>query len=114
MPILKDTNYLIFIVSNFLGTAQHASLWRFFIAREQENKSTSVVQHHKEKYGGNFPIWVIVEFFSMGMLSYFYADLQSGDQKYLAKELYGTSVACLKSWLRCIMSCPQKVGHYEN
>ena len=68
----------------------------------EENKSTSVVQHHKEKYGGNFPIWVIVEFFSMGMLSYFYADLQSGDQKYLAKELYGTSVACLKSWLRCI------------
>lgn len=35
--------------------------------------------------------------FSMGMLSYFYADLQSGDQKYLAKELYGTSVACLKA-----------------
>ena len=29
----------------------------------EENKSTSVVQHHKEKYGGNFPIWVIVEFF---------------------------------------------------
>ncbi|WP_243175966.1 Abi family protein [Dorea hominis] len=39
------------------------------------HKSTSVVQHHKEKYGGNFPIWVIVEFFSMGMLSYFYFPL---------------------------------------
>ena len=79
----------------------------------EENKSTSVVQHHKEKYGGNFPIWVIVEFFSMGMLSYFYADLQSGDQKYLAKELYGTSVACLKSWLRCITELRNRCAHYS-
>lgn len=79
----------------------------------EENKSTSVVQHHKEKYGGNFPIWVIVEFFSMGMLSYFYADLQSGDQKYLAKELYGTSVACLKSWLRCITDLRNRCAHYS-
>lgn len=79
----------------------------------EENKSTSVVQHHKEKYGGNFPIWVIVEFFSMGMLSYFYADLQSGDQKYLAKELYGTSVVCLKSWLRCITDLRNRCAHYS-
>ena len=26
----------------------------------------------QEKYDGKFPIWVIIEFFSMGMLSYFY------------------------------------------
>ena len=49
----------------------------------------------------------------MGMLSYFYADLQSGDQKYLAKELYGTSVACLKSWLRCITDLRNRCAHYS-
>ena len=32
----------------------------------EENKMTLVVQHHKKKYSGQFPIWVIIEFFSMG------------------------------------------------
>ncbi|RGM74952.1 Abi family protein [Agathobacter rectalis] len=36
----------------------------------KENKMTLVMQHHKEKYNGQFPIWVIIEFFSMGMLSH--------------------------------------------
>ena len=79
----------------------------------EENKNSLVVKHHKEKYDGKFPIWVIIEFFSMGMLSYFYADLQSGDQKYIAKELYDTSVACLKSWLRCITDLRNRCAHYS-
>ncbi len=49
----------------------------------------------------------------MGMLSYFYADLQSGDQKSIAKEVYGTSVACLKSWLRCITDLRNRCAHYS-
>ena len=49
----------------------------------------------------------------MGMLSYFYADLQSGDQKYIAKEIYDTSVACLKSWLRCITDLRNRCAHYS-
>lgn len=58
---------------------------------------TLVVQHHKEKYNGQFPIWVIIEFFSMGMLSYLYADLKSADQKMIAKKSYHTSSVCLIS-----------------
>jgi len=46
-----------------------------------ENRRTLVVKHHQGKYGGQFPIWVIIEFFSMGMLSYCYSDLKSEDQK---------------------------------
>ncbi len=29
----------------------------------EENKRTLVVQHHKKSYNGQFPIWVIIEFF---------------------------------------------------
>lgn len=29
----------------------------------KENEKTLVVRHHREKYGGRFPLWVIVEFF---------------------------------------------------
>lgn len=78
-----------------------------------DNKRTLVVRHHKEKYNGEFPIWVMIEFFSMGMLSYFYADLQTGDQKKIAKNTYATSVACLKSWLRCITDLRNRCAHYS-
>ena len=37
----------------------------------EENANTLVVKHHKQKYEGKFPLWVIIEFFSVGMLSYF-------------------------------------------
>ena len=79
----------------------------------EENKRTLVVKHHNEKYNGKFPIWVIVEFFSMGMLSYFYADMLSVDQKHIAKALYETSVSCLKSWLRCITELRNRCAHYS-
>ncbi len=78
----------------------------------EENARTLVVQHHREKYDGKFPIWVIIEFFSMGMLSYFYADMKTEDQKILAKEMYGASVPCLKSWLRCITDLRNRCAHY--
>ncbi len=78
-----------------------------------ENKGTLVVKHHKKKYDGQFPIWVIIEFFSMGMLSYFYADLKPEEQKILAKEMYNTSLQCLKSWLRCITDLRNRCAHYS-
>ena len=66
-----------------------------------------------KKYNGHFPIWVIIEFFSMGMLSYLYADLKSPDQKQIARELYHTSSVCLKSWLRCLTDLRNRCAHYS-
>ena len=79
----------------------------------EENKMTLVVQHHKEKYNGQFPIWVIIEFFSIVMLSYLYADLKSADQKMIAKKSYHTSSVCLKSWLRCLTDLRNRCAHYR-
>lgn len=52
------------------------------------NRQVLFVKHHLENYGGTFPIWVISELFTFGMLSYFYNDLKTQDQKQLANELY--------------------------
>ena len=54
----------------------------------KNNKSTPVVKHHNAEYGGKFPIWVIVDFFSIGNLSYFYSDLLTKDKKQIAKQLF--------------------------
>lgn len=55
----------------------------------------------------------MIEFFSMGMLSYFYSDMKTVDQKKLAKELYGTSTTCLISWLHCLTNLRNRCAHYS-
>ena len=99
--------------NNYNEKHNHEKFMKLLNACIEENRNTLVVKHHKEKYNGVFPVWVMIEFFSMGMLSYFYADLQSRDQKSIAKEVYGTSVACLKSWLRCITDLRNRCAHYS-
>jgi len=66
-----------------------------------KNRKLPFVRHHIIKYNGEFPIWVVMELFTFGMLSYFYADLFTPDQKQLARNIYKTTSKNLISWLRC-------------
>ncbi len=78
----------------------------------KKNERTAVVRHHNNKYNGNFPIWVIIEYFSIGMLSRFYNDLKTADQKALAKAMYNTTPVYLKTWLRCLTELRNRCAHY--
>ena len=78
-----------------------------------ENGKTLVVKHHMEKYEGKFPLWVIIEFFSIGMLSHFYVSLPTQDKKFISKKLYNTSHEVLSSWLRCLTDLRNKCAHYS-
>jgi len=51
----------------------------------RNNAKVAFVQHHIQNYNSQFPVWVIIELFTFGMLSRFYADLHTKDQKTLAK-----------------------------
>jgi abortive infection bacteriophage resistance protein len=80
---------------------------------ELKNRSKELfVKHHNNKYNGDFPIWVMTEIFTFGMLSYFYGDLQIHDQKALAKTLFNTNPKNLKSWLRCCTDLRNICAHY--
>jgi len=76
-----------------------------FIAQinNEKNKQSKelFVQHHNFKYNGQFPIWTIIELFSFGTLSHFYADLPANSQKYLAKTFFQSHQKALSSWLHC-------------
>jgi len=83
------------------------------IAREIEsNNQVLFVKHHLENYNGIFPVWVVSELFTFGMLSYFYNDLKTPDQKYLATELYETIPKNVISWLRCCTDLRNICAHY--
>ena len=50
---------------------------------------------------GKYPLWVIIEFFSMGMLSRFFKDMYNEDKNIIAN-LYSTTGACLENWIQCV------------
>lgn len=76
------------------------------------NKRSTFVIHHNEHYDGHFPVWVIVELFTFGMLSRFYGDMKIADRKLLAKEIYGTTPKNVTSWLRCCTDLRNICAHY--
>ncbi len=79
------------------------------ILREIENnKKVLFVKHHLDNYDGQFPLWVMSELFTFGMLSYFYTDLTTADKKAFAESDYKNVV----SWLRCCTDLRNICAHY--
>ena len=79
------------------------------IDREIENnQNVPFIKHHIDNYEGQFPIWVISEIFTFGMLSFFYNDLQTQDKK----ELMGQQYRKVCGWLRCCTDLRNICAHY--
>jgi len=98
--------------ANYNNKHDHDKFQTLIKAEIEKNKKTLFVQHHLKNYEGKFPIWVITELFTFGMLSYFYSDLRTPDQKQLAREMYGTIPQNLISWLRCCTDLRNICAHY--
>ena len=98
---------------NYNSRHDHIKFSQYLDKCISENAKSLVVQHHIEKYDGHFPIWVIIEFFSMGMLSHFYRGLTTHDKKTVAKQLYDTNYKNLESWLRCLTDLRNRCAHYS-
>ena len=78
----------------------------------EKNKNSPIIQQSQAKNDGLIPLWVIIEFFSMGMLSYLYGDMKAQDQKKLARSLYNTGVKQMESWLHCLTDLRNRCAHY--
>ena len=76
------------------------------------NRSVPFVKHHIDNYGGVFPLWAMTELFTFGMLSRFYADMTTADQKYLARRVYNSTPSNIRSWLRCCSDLRNICAHY--
>ncbi len=101
------------MVVNDFSERHNAQKFQELIDKEiSNNKKVLFVKHHIENYDGVFPIWVITELFTFGMLSYFYADLKTPDKKFLARQLYNTVPQNMTSYLRCVTDMRNIVAHY--
>lgn len=78
-----------------------------------DNIRTPVIQHHITTYGNHFPVWVMIDFFSLGELSYFYTGMKNRDKATLAMNLYGLNYQTLTSWLKCLADLRNRCAHYS-
>ena len=99
--------------SSFNKRHNHAAYMKHVNACVSENANTLVVKHHNENYDGHFPIWTIIVFFSVGMLSYFYRGMKNFDKAKMAEDVYGVNYQILESWLRCLTDLRNRCAHYS-
>ena len=50
----------------------------------EQNRDSPVIRQSQAKNDGKVPLWIIVEFFTVGMLSNFFSDMKTADQKEIA------------------------------
>lgn len=71
------------------------------------------VQHYNKKYGGKFPLWVVMELFSFGTLAFFFKDMHTSDKKTLANEYYNCSPTEMDNWIFCMNELRNFCAHYN-
>lgn len=77
-----------------------------------KNRKELFVKHHLNKYNGHFPIWVVIELFSFGMLSKTYGNLILEDKKAIAKECFNINYQLLESWIKHLSYIRNICAHY--
>lgn len=96
---------------NFRSKAYHNDMMQKF--QEEIGRSDEIfVQHHKSAYGGVFPVWVVIELASFGLLSKIYNNLKKGDQDQIARDYYGTKGEYVKTWLYALAVFRNICAHY--
>lgn len=79
----------------------------------EANTGEELVTHHMNKYGGAFPLWVIMELFSFGTLNNFYMDMKPEDKEEIARDYFGANAKCLENWLQCMAELRNNCAHYN-
>lgn len=80
----------------------------------RNNEKALFIRHRLTQYQEIFPIWAIIELFTLGMLSRFFSDMKISDKNKLTQELYAGSVTTKEaaSWLHCMTNLRNICAHY--
>lgn len=92
--------------SNFeMWIEQHDKL----VARSKED----FMKHFRRKYEPPVPLWISIEVWDFGLLSYYFSGLRQADRQALASELGIPRNILLASWLRTISHLRNIAAHHS-
>lgn len=79
----------------------------------RNNNKSPVIKHHLANYGPDLPFWVLIDYFTLGMLSKFYAGMLLDDQRMINSTLIHLHYKKLVGWLRCACDLRNRCAHYS-
>lgn len=98
--------------NNFRSLEHHQEFINNLDRLIHENRHELFVSHHKEKYNGEFPIWVAIEVTSFGALSKLYRNMKNKDKLLIANEYYNLHYKYIQSWLHTLSYIRNICAHY--
>ena len=75
--------------------------WRRRYEHELKSSREDFVNHHKQKYGGNLPVWAATEIMDWGSLTYLYELSPRSVQNTISSQC-GLNAPQLRSWLKAL------------
>ncbi|GIN73173.1 ABC transporter permease [Bacillus sp. J14TS2] len=96
---------------NFINPFYHEDMVRQLNLEILRSKEV-FVNHHKRKYDGMFPVWVVIEVTSFSLLSKVYSNMKNRDKATIAKKNYQIPYEYIKNWLYSLSTLRNICAHY--
>ncbi|MCL2071223.1 MAG: Abi family protein [Oscillospiraceae bacterium] len=78
-----------------------------------KNAHLAFVKHYQNKHKGKFPLWVMMEMFSFGMLVFFYQDMKNNDKKEVAERYFKIDSRNAENWFENLANLRNHCAHYN-
>lgn len=95
---------------NFYNKAGYNEVLDSFKKEKNYYKDSLIVKHHKEKYEGKMPLWVMVELMSFSNTSKLYSAMYISEKEAIA-DVVGTGYLTLENHLHCLAVLRNKCAH---
>jgi len=96
----------------FKSMSKYKQIYNNFNFQISRNKKDPVILHHNNKYGGKFPIWVIIEYLSFNTISKLYNNLLEKDKKVISKRIHNVNDHLFGQWLHVLSIQRNICAHY--
>ena len=97
-------------MANYYNKAAAQAIFDNFVQQKKYYKDTLILQHHQNKYGDKYPLWVITEMISFSDLSKLYSCMYISERDTIATSV-GTGRDVLKNHLHCLSVLRNKCAH---
>ena len=95
---------------NFYNKKGFNEVMKSFKKEKNYYSDSLIVKHHREKYSGKMPLWVIVELMSFSNLSKLYSSMFYSEKDIIA-DMVGTKREILSNHLHCLSVLRNKCAH---
>lgn len=96
--------------SNYYNKSGFKHVLSTFSSNQRYYTDSLIVKHHKERYGGKMPLWVMVEMMSFSSFSKLYSAMYRSSQENIARHLH-VNAKTLVNHLHCLSMLRNKCAH---